>query len=195
MVEFKVYDPLPPVESLAMPVFSDEDLEWARRWAGTLRAETDKALLGEFGPVLARWGIHQEWMYTMAADPDYVRAFYDRKIENLLANIRLLCRCGRGQHRHHLAWSGFRHAAWPDDLTPGIRRMVAPYYKRLFDWVHANTPWKVFFHCCGAIYPIIAAHRVRRGHPEPGADQRGRHGPGAAEGGVRRPAGLLGRRR
>ena len=33
--------------------------------------------------------------------------------------------------------------------------MVAPYYKRLFDWVHENTSWKVFFHCCGAIRPII----------------------------------------
>ena len=33
--------------------------------------------------------------------------------------------------------------------------MIAPYYKRVIDWVHENTSWKLFFHCCGAIYPII----------------------------------------
>jgi len=33
--------------------------------------------------------------------------------------------------------------------------LVAPNYKRVFDWVRENTSWKVFFHCCGAIYPII----------------------------------------
>jgi uroporphyrinogen decarboxylase len=33
--------------------------------------------------------------------------------------------------------------------------MIAPYYKRFFGWIHANTSWKIFFHSCGGIYPII----------------------------------------
>ena len=36
-----------------------------------------------------------------------------------------------------------------------FRELVAPYYQRLFDWVHQHTSWKVLFHCCGGIYPII----------------------------------------
>jgi uroporphyrinogen-III decarboxylase len=35
--------------------------------------------------------------------------------------------------------------------------LIAPCYTTLFDWVHDNTPWKVWFHSCGGIYPIIDA--------------------------------------
>jgi hypothetical protein len=41
MIEFRVYDPLPPVETSHLPVFTDENLQWW--WHG---AETDKALMG-----------------------------------------------------------------------------------------------------------------------------------------------------
>ncbi len=157
MVEFKVYDPLPPVESFTLPVYSDEELEWARRCAQTLRAETDKALLGESGLALTRWGSHQEWLYTLAADPDYVRAFNERKTDNLLTNIRLYAQAvgdnidiiGFGQDFGTQRGLMISPQAFDD--------LIAPYHKRLFDWVHANTRWKVFFHCCGAIYPIIGA--------------------------------------
>jgi uroporphyrinogen-III decarboxylase len=30
-----------------------------------------------------------------------------------------------------------------------------PYHKRVCDWIHGNTPWKVFKHCCGAVEPLI----------------------------------------
>jgi uroporphyrinogen-III decarboxylase len=30
-----------------------------------------------------------------------------------------------------------------------------PHYKRLIDWIHSNTTWKVFIHCCGSIMPLI----------------------------------------
>lgn len=155
MVEMKVYDPLPPVESFPMPHFTDEDLAFRRHWAETLRANSDKAIAGEFGPILGRWGSYQEWMYTIAADPDYVLAYYERKIESLLANLRLY-RDAVGDNID-LVW-------WGEDfgtqkglmISPAMfKRMVAPYYRRLFEWVHAHTPWKVFFHCCGAIYSII----------------------------------------
>jgi uroporphyrinogen-III decarboxylase len=93
----------------------------------------------------------------VAADPDYVRAFYERKIENLLTNVRLYAQAvgdtidiiGFGQD------FGTQRGLM---ISPqAFDELVAPYYKRLFDWVHANTSWKIFFHCCGAIYPIIGA--------------------------------------
>ena len=33
--------------------------------------------------------------------------------------------------------------------------MMKPHYKKLCDWIHAHTPWKVFLHCCGSIYHLI----------------------------------------
>jgi len=33
--------------------------------------------------------------------------------------------------------------------------MIKPHYKRLCDWVHANTNWKTFLHSCGCIHDYI----------------------------------------
>jgi uroporphyrinogen decarboxylase len=155
MVEFKVYDPLPPIESFKMPMFTDKDLAWRRHWAETLRAQTDKALMGEFGPILGRWGSYQEWMYTIAANPDYVIAYYERKVENLLANLKLYADAV-GDNIDIIWWGEDFGTQTGLMISPRMfNQMVAPYYKRLFDWVHTHTAWKVFFHCCGAIYPII----------------------------------------
>lgn len=30
-----------------------------------------------------------------------------------------------------------------------------PYYKRMNDWIHKNTTWKIMKHCCGSIVPLI----------------------------------------
>ena len=36
-----------------------------------------------------------------------------------------------------------------------IKELWAPYWKKINDWVHENTNWKTFKHCCGSIAPII----------------------------------------
>jgi uroporphyrinogen decarboxylase len=157
MIEFKVYDPLPPVEELCLPLFTDEDLQWRRHWAETLRADTDKALVGGFGPILGRWGSYQEWLYTIAADPDYVQAFYELKTENLISNMKLYAQAVGDNI--DVVWLGEDFGTQQGlMISPKMfKGLVAPHYKRLFDWVHDNTSWKVFFHCCGGIYPIIEA--------------------------------------
>ena len=35
------------------------------------------------------------------------------------------------------------------------RRLWMPYYKRVNDWIHKNTNWKTFKHCCGSIRSLI----------------------------------------
>jgi hypothetical protein len=155
MIEFKVYDPLPPVEEFSLPLFTDEDLQSRWHWAEKLRAETDRALIGGFGPILGRWGSYQEWLYTIAADPDYVLAFYELKTQNLLANMKLYAQAVGDNI--DVVWLGEDFGTQQGlMISPKMfKEMVAPYYKRLFDWVHDHTSWKVFFHCCGGIYPII----------------------------------------
>jgi hypothetical protein len=33
--------------------------------------------------------------------------------------------------------------------------MIKPHYRKLCDWIHRNTKWKTFFHCCGSVYHLI----------------------------------------
>ena len=41
-------------------------------------------------------------------------------------------------------------------ISPAMyRRIVKPLHKQLFDFIHARTRAKIFFHSCGAIRPVI----------------------------------------
>jgi len=41
-------------------------------------------------------------------------------------------------------------------ISPGMyRKIVKPLHKELFDFIHAHTKAKLFFHSCGAIRPVI----------------------------------------
>jgi uroporphyrinogen decarboxylase len=154
-VELRPGDELPAVDSLELPTLGDEQLRWARGWAENLRAETDKALIGDPGVVLTRWGGYQEWLYALAAAPEYVLSFYDRKVDNMLTNLNLY---------HQAVGDNIDIVRMGEDygmqqgmmISPrAFETMVAPYYERVCRWIHEHTLWKVFFHCCGGIYPII----------------------------------------
>ena len=156
-IELRPVRPLPPVEQIPLPLFSDEDLHFRRRWAETLRAETDKALLGGFGLNLGRWGSYMEWFHGLATNRGFIEAWYERKLENLLANMALYA--DAVGDNIDVVWLMEDFGAQQGMMISPVlfQDLIAPCYKRLFDWVHRNTPWKVFFHSCGGIYPIINA--------------------------------------
>jgi len=35
------------------------------------------------------------------------------------------------------------------------REAIKPFHKRMCDWIHKNTRWKIFMHCCGGIRPLL----------------------------------------
>jgi uroporphyrinogen-III decarboxylase len=35
------------------------------------------------------------------------------------------------------------------------KELYQPYLKRMIDWIHKNTQWKVFFHTCGSIIELM----------------------------------------
>ena len=155
MLDLQMSYDLPPLASLRLPLLSEEELNWRRHWAETLRAETDKALLGDFGFNLGRWGSYAEWFYGIAADPEYARAWYDLKIEKLLANIELYAQAVGDKIDVIWLMEDFGTQQGMMISPKMFKQMIAPCYKRLFDWIHEHTPWKIFFHSCGGIYPII----------------------------------------
>lgn len=36
-----------------------------------------------------------------------------------------------------------------------FQTLYLPYYRRMTEWIHAKTGWKVFKHSCGAVRPLI----------------------------------------
>jgi uroporphyrinogen-III decarboxylase len=41
-------------------------------------------------------------------------------------------------------------------ISPDLwAEMIKPHYAKLCRWIHANTRWKTFLHCCGSIRRLI----------------------------------------
>ena len=41
-------------------------------------------------------------------------------------------------------------------ISPNAYRdLFKPLHKAMNDWVHAHTPWKIFYHSCGAVAPLL----------------------------------------
>ena len=193
MIEFKAYDPLPPVESFKIPLFTDEDLAWRRRSAETLRRATDKALIRRVQHDPGRLGILPG---VDVQDQQRTRITCGHFTTARSRSCLPTCNSMREAVGDNIDIFGLGEDFGTQKglmISPRMfREMVAPYYRRLFDWVHRNTSWKVHFPLLRWDLPDHRhPDRLRRGYPEPGADLRRRDGAGKVETGIRGQAGLL----
>ena len=145
----------------------DQTLDAFARRARFLYDSTDKALLG-WGSGVSFLGISfllsdnitqgslDEWLCMLMTEKPAARDMMARSIDAAIDRTKLF----------HQA-VGDRIEIWgvaSDDagtqrsglIAPDLfAEMIAPHYKRLCDWIHANTNWKTFLHSCGSIHGYI----------------------------------------
>lgn len=170
----------PPIEDANLNVednleefgpIADFELEHLKRESEELYTQTDKAVVmvlggmayGDIalvpGPTLKNpKGIRDmtEWYMSTVSRQDYIQQIFERQCEIALENLpKIYAAVG---DRVTVAWiSGTDFGAQNNCfISPkAFRSLYKPYYKRVNDWIHENTPWKTFIHSCGAILPII----------------------------------------
>jgi hypothetical protein len=150
---------------------SEEELEHFRVAVERAHAQTDKAVLANFGGtafgdialVPAPWlkyprGIRDisEWYMSTVARTDYVRAVFERQCEIALDNLR---RCfevvGNQVHVVYMTGTDFGTQIGPF-ISPRLYcDLYQPFQARLNDWIHTHTRWRTFIHSCGSIRELI----------------------------------------
>lgn len=96
------------------------------------------------------------WYMTVAANPEFVAEVFGRQVEIAIGNLEKLrdiagdvidvvVVCGTDFGTQE---SAFCSLATFDEIW-------LPRYRRLNDWIRANTNWKTFKHSCGAAEPFI----------------------------------------
>jgi len=97
-----------------------------------------------------------EWYISLIARPDYVRAVFEGQSRIALMNLeRIAARAGDLVDVINICGTDFGTQSSSFCSVDTFRDLWMPYYKQVNEWVHRNTGWKTFKHCCGAIEPFI----------------------------------------
>jgi hypothetical protein len=147
----------------------DEHLEILRQYGRSLCQNTDYAILGwGFGVSFLglSWvsqhatnltqGLPDEWMIMLMTEKETCHEMMDRSVE---ATIKCLKLVHEAVGDYCFAWgiacddSGTQRGEF---IRPALwAEMIKPHYKKLCDWIHANTSWKTFLHSCGSVKNLL----------------------------------------
>ena len=150
---------------------SDEDLQYLQREAERLYAETDKAILANFGGtafgdialVPGPWLKHprgirdvEEWYISTATRRDYVYKIFERQCEIGLQNLeRIRQVVGNKIAAVFVTGTDFGSQNGPFISPKAYRDLYKPFHIQVNNWIHKHTTWKSFIHSCGSVRALL----------------------------------------
>jgi len=153
-------------------LFTDDTCRYLETEAKRLFDETEYGIIGMcggggFGDVFtlpACWrkskpqGIRklEDWLMAHVLHPDYILDLFELQLDFALKNLEMY-RQAVGDRIQAVWISGTDFGTQNGTFASveAYRTLYKPFHKRVNDWVHQNTDWKVFYHTCGAIIPLM----------------------------------------
>jgi len=149
----------------------EAEIEHFRKEADRLFAGTDKSLFCSYGalsfgdiaqvPAVSLKkpkGIRdiEEWYVSLALRPEYLKKVFAYQAEIALEDLRRL-HAAVGEKISVIQTNGtdFGTQNGPFCSVRTFRNLFQPFQKRINGWIHENTGWKTFMHCCGGVEPLI----------------------------------------
>jgi uroporphyrinogen-III decarboxylase len=151
-------------------LLSDEELKYFEAQAASLQSSSYAVIGGISGTSLGDIalvpgvfmknpkGIRdvEEWYVSMAIRQDFLKELYDKQTQLAIKNLKLFYEAvGDRVDVFYLCGADFGSQNGPMCSTEVFDEIYLPYYRRMTSWIHQNTNWKVFKHCCGSIVPLI----------------------------------------
>jgi hypothetical protein len=97
-----------------------------------------------------------EWYMATVANVDYVRAVFEGQTRIALDNLKRIKEAiGDTVDAAFVCGTDFGTQTSQFCSVAGFESLYAPYYRQVNGWIHANTGWKTFKHCCGAAEPLL----------------------------------------
>lgn len=151
------------------PMDDKEEAYWkeqAHRWRHCERAVSvhlNGTCLGDIALVPAPFlkrpkGVRgvADWYMLIADDPKHVAAIFDRQAEIAIDNMSKLAEiAGDAIDVVVVCGTDFGTQTSQFCSVETVREIWLPRYKKINDWIHANTEWKTFKHSCGAVENLI----------------------------------------
>ncbi len=152
-------------------VYTDEDLRHLEESAENLYRNTDLSLVGSFwqggfGDIAQVPGLNlkhpkgirdpQEWIIAHALHPEYIKGIFSLQCEIVLQNLKLYYQAVEDKiDVIVVSGTDFGTQNAPSISPDMYREMYKPFHIILDEWIHKNTPWKIFYHTCGSLGPLL----------------------------------------
>ena len=97
-----------------------------------------------------------DWYMSTIMRADFLREIFDRQSNIALHNLEKINRIA-GDCIDVLFVCGTDLGTQDSQFCSAdtLSELYGPAYRKINKWVHENTSWKTFKHCCGAIEPLI----------------------------------------
>ncbi|MDR2775036.1 MAG: methyltransferase [Tannerella sp.] len=97
-----------------------------------------------------------EWYMSTVLRQDYIHGIFEKQTDIAVENYRRLWdRLGDKVDVVFTCGTDFGTQTSQFCSVETFNELWLPHYKRMNDWIHKNTSWKIFKHCCGSIIPLI----------------------------------------
>jgi uroporphyrinogen-III decarboxylase len=97
-----------------------------------------------------------EWYMSTVLRQDYIHQIFENQTDIAIENYRLLWeKIGNKVDVVFTCGTDFGTQTSQFCSVETFNELWQPHYKRMNDWIHKNTSWKIFKHCCGSIIPLI----------------------------------------
>jgi len=137
---------------------STQELEYMAERAENLVKSTDKALvLNQWGKIgISGVGSVENFLVLLYSDKNYVRDLFKIRTETAIKNLEKIKRYLKN-NIDIIALEGADYAGQDRGFfSPEIfEEIFFPYLEIQNKWIHSNTDWKTFQHCCGSIVNLL----------------------------------------
>jgi len=97
-----------------------------------------------------------DWYMSTVIRPDFIHKLFETQIDIAIRNYnKLWDRVGSKVDVVFTCGTDFGTQDSQFCSADTFRELWGPHYKRMNDWIHSNTTWKIMKHCCGSIIPLI----------------------------------------
>jgi uroporphyrinogen-III decarboxylase len=150
---------------------TDEDLKYFEKEADYLYKNTEFAIVANFGgtsfgdialvpaPSLKDpKGIRdvEEWYVSIITRKNYIFEVFSRQSEIIIKNLEKFKQAVSNKiNVLFISGTDFGTQRGPFISNELYIKLYKPFHKKINDWVHKNTSWKIFMHSCGSIEKLI----------------------------------------
>jgi hypothetical protein len=97
-----------------------------------------------------------DWYMSTLMRPDYLHYIFEKQTDVAVENLALIKDIAGDQvDVAYICGTDFGTQDSSFCSIETYEELYAPYYKKINNWIHENTPWKTFKHSCGAVEPFM----------------------------------------